>query len=371
MNNNPNLDFYGYGAPELQPNEPKRPENDRESESEQAAHKATAQTVEQAKTTFSRLGLGVVLLVAGWYGIVFLLRFVFREFAPSLAQDTTLMMLVGTLPLYLVGLPLMYATIRNQPRAIPQKRPLGAWFFVVFFISMFFLVVGAITSNVLMSVLGALRGEPYVNSLDSVLGLPIPLLFFLTVICAPIFEELICRKLLLERALPFGELPAILFTSAIFGLLHGNLFQLLYAFLLGVIFSYVYLRTGKLRYSIALHMIINFIGGVLPAIILQSLDINELAALMQDLSATGQAQEYLTFLTENIGMIVLELYLLALQYVGALAGLILLIVFRKRIRLEKREGELPREHFSAMFFQVGGIVMLLILIGITVYSLLL
>ena len=92
---------------------------------------------------------------------------------------------------------------------------------------------------------------------------------------------------------------------------------------------------------------------------------------MQDLSTTGQAQEYLTFLTEKIGMIVLELYLLALQYVGALAGLILLIVFRKRIRLEKREGELPREHFSAMFFQVGGIVMLLILIGITVYSLLL
>ena len=42
-----------------------------------------------------------------------------------------------------------------------------------------------------------------------------------------------------------------------------NLFQFFYAFLLGLMFGYVYTRTSKLRYSTAMHMIINFNGGVL------------------------------------------------------------------------------------------------------------
>ena len=46
-----------------------------------------------------------------------------------------------------------------------------------------------------------------------------------------------------------------------------------YAFLLGLVFGYVYLRTGKLRYSIILHMLINFMGSVLAPEILGSLDL--------------------------------------------------------------------------------------------------
>ncbi|MBQ7319907.1 MAG: CPBP family intramembrane metalloprotease [Clostridia bacterium] len=373
MNNNPNLDFYGFGDPPEQApkteGEAQAPGTAEVTPTEVQTEEQVAARTAQAKSAFSRLGFGVAALVVGWYATTLLLRFILPLIHPALAENQSVFMLLGTLPLYFVGIPLLYGIIRNQPREIPQRQSALPQLGIVFFIALFFLIVGAIVSNITMGILGTLRGEPYVNNLDSVLDLPIPLVFFLTVICAPIFEELICRKLLLERALPFGELPAILFTSAVFALIHGNFFQLLYAFLLGVVFSYVYLRTGKLRYTIALHMIINFIGGVLPAIIMQGLDVAELTRLLEEMSVSGDMREYLKYMLDNMGSLILEIYLLVLQYGGAFAGLVLLLVFRRRIAFNKRQDQLRPHQYGAMFLQPGGIVMLVVLCGLTLLSL--
>ena len=42
-----------------------------------------------------------------------------------------------------------------------------------------------------------------------------------------------------------------------------NVFQFFYAFGLGLMFGYVYTRTSRLRYSVAMHMLINLNGSVL------------------------------------------------------------------------------------------------------------
>ena len=81
---------------------------------------------------------------------------------------------------------------------------------------------------------------------------------------APLFEELVFRKILVDRVLPYGEWPAILFSGITFGLFHGNLTQFFYAALLGMILAYVYIRTGRILYTIGIHACINFLGGVLP-----------------------------------------------------------------------------------------------------------
>jgi uncharacterized membrane protein len=52
-------------------------------------------------------------------------------------------------------------------------------------------------------------------------------------------------------------------SALLFGLFHGSLNQLCYAFLLGLVFGYVYIRTGKLRYTIMLHIGINSLSTVL------------------------------------------------------------------------------------------------------------
>ena len=56
---------------------------------------------------------------------------------------------------------------------------------------------------------------------------------------------------------------AVLASGLFFGLFHGNLNQFSYAFLLGLFLGFIYVKTGKLGYTIGLHMAINFIGSSL------------------------------------------------------------------------------------------------------------
>ena len=100
------------------------------------------------------------------------------------------------------------------------------------------------------------------------------------VILAPIMEELIFRKLVLDRLAGYGPAVAMSVSALVFGLAHGNFYQFFYAFLLGLIFAYIYLRTGKVRYSMMLHMMVNFCGSVIPILIMRVVDENEVAAIL-------------------------------------------------------------------------------------------
>ena len=82
-------------------------------------------------------------------------------------------------------------------------------------------------------------------------------LYVYTVIGAPVFEELVCRKFLLDRLNPYGEGYAVAVTGLLFGLIHGNSQQFFLAVLLGALFAVVYLRTGRIIYTMILHCIIN------------------------------------------------------------------------------------------------------------------
>lgn len=98
------------------------------------------------------------------------------------------------------------------------------------------------------------------NSIDQLLegltweALP---MYLYTVIGAPLFEELACRKLLCDRLHPYGEGYAMAASGLLFGLIHGNSTQFFLAFLLGMLFAMVYLRTGKILYTMLLHGMIN------------------------------------------------------------------------------------------------------------------
>jgi membrane protease YdiL (CAAX protease family) len=85
-------------------------------------------------------------------------------------------------------------------------------------------------------------------------------------------EEVIYRKLVIDRLRCFGELPALLISGVGFGLIHGNFSQFFYAALIGIVFGYVYLRTGNILHTVLLHMLINLIGGVYTTEIYRYLD---------------------------------------------------------------------------------------------------
>lgn len=76
------------------------------------------------------------------------------------------------------------------------------------------------------------------------------------------------RGVMLNKLKRYGYKVAIITTAILFGLFHANFSQFFYAVALGMIFAYVALKTGTIKYSIILHIVVNIMGGViLPAAI--------------------------------------------------------------------------------------------------------
>ena len=87
-------------------------------------------------------------------------------------------------------------------------------------------------------------------------------------IFAPLFEEWLCRGMVLRGLLGNGIRPvwAIVISAAFFALIHLNLWQALPAFLLGCLFAYVYYKTGSLRLTMLMHCVNNTLALVMSRI---------------------------------------------------------------------------------------------------------
>jgi membrane protease YdiL (CAAX protease family) len=101
------------------------------------------------------------------------------------------------------------------------------------------------------------------------------------VIIAPFIEEIIFRGLVFKRLRSFlGFLPAALISGAIFGILHGNIVQGLYATIIGVIFAYIYEKKQSLIVTIIAHFLVN--------------GINALVMVFMPAETVAEAQELIT-----------------------------------------------------------------------------
>ena len=150
-------------------------------------------------------------------------------------------------------------------------------------------------------------------------------------ILAPLAEETVFRRFFIDRARPYGEKLAVVTSALAFGLFHGNFAQFFYAFGLGLVFGYVYVRTGRLRCSVLLHMFINLIGGVVSVMALE------------------QGTESPAFLAYTAAMVAL-----------ALIGMVLLVKELPRLRFDNAPSELPRgERFKTVYGNAGMALMVL------------
>lgn len=77
-------------------------------------------------------------------------------------------------------------------------------------------------------------------------------------ILVPVTEELIYRGLVCERAKRLlGDKPAVFVSAGLFAVFHFNLLQGIYAFIVGVVLGYIYLKYDNIVYCILLHGIAN------------------------------------------------------------------------------------------------------------------
>jgi membrane protease YdiL (CAAX protease family) len=88
-------------------------------------------------------------------------------------------------------------------------------------------------------------------------------LFLHMVFAAAIFEELLCRGILLNAARPYGNGFAIIVTGFLFGIMHGNFHQFVYTFVLGIVLAYITIQTGSILAATILHAMFNSIAAVM------------------------------------------------------------------------------------------------------------
>ncbi|MBO4837751.1 MAG: CPBP family intramembrane metalloprotease [Lachnospiraceae bacterium] len=86
-------------------------------------------------------------------------------------------------------------------------------------------------------------------------------------ILTPVTEELIFRGLVYRRLRWSADaLPAILFSSFVFAVFHGNLLQGIYSFVIGVLLAFVYERTHSLLAPVFVHVGANLVSVVLTEV---------------------------------------------------------------------------------------------------------
>lgn len=281
----------------------------------------------EAKRTCSRLGVGYAAFIL----VGFLMQLeagmilgMIGNAGIEFDMDTWLV-LSGSLPMYLVGTLICWFIVKDiDTPCRPHKQKFTAGQLVVaFLVCIAIMYIGNIIGLTLMSILNGIQGKPLTNPVGELVeNLDTWVIILLMVIAAPVFEELLFRKFLIDRVAQYGDKTAIVMSGILFGLCHGNFYQFFYAFGLGAVFAYIYVNTGRLRYTIAFHAIINFLGSVAALYVMDNV-----------------------WFAAAFGVFILT---------GIILGIVFLVMYRREIRFRPAVLEIPRGlRFRTLYLNFG------------------
>ena len=325
--------------------------------------------LKQVRRDFSRIGASLCLMVVVWYALATVLEGALYAAVGGKGETPNWVTYVGSgVPLYLIAMPiavmLMGKSTVIETRKFDMKPGL---FFKLLLMCLPMMWVGSVFGSMLSMVLS--NGEATDRVADLAMQTNIWNVVFL-VIVGPIFEEWLFRKQLIDHTRKYGEKTAILLSGLAFGLFHMNLFQFFYAFLLGLMFGYVYTRTSKLRYSTAMHMIINFNGGVLAPWVLTRVDLDQLEKV-SEAAENGNAAAMEQWASQNVEGLAIMLVYFVLYGAVILAGFVLLIRNFKRFEFYTAPEELPRgTRVKTVCGNVGMIMFIMVTCMLTAVNLL-
>lgn len=223
------------------------------------------------KKVFSKIGLATfvsMILVNIIQGIFFAVIGVVNQ---ELLSAQWINYAAIAISFYLIGFPVFYLMIKKLPEEEKREsRTLGVFEVIKICIMSYSLVyIVNLLTNLLMMLIAVFKGSEVTNPLLNLLeGSNWIWSLVFAGILSPIIEEMMFRGIMLNKLRGYGDKIAIITTAVLFGLFHANFSQFFYAVALGMIFAYVTLKTGTIKYSIILHIVVNIMGGViLPALV--------------------------------------------------------------------------------------------------------
>jgi len=300
-----------------------------------------------AKKIFSQIGLSTAILIIIQQVAAGIISVLINIFAPAIAKTGWYFWVLSYAPLYLIAFPIFLLMFRKIPDGSDVPKT-GKKISPIQMAKLVVISIGIVYPLNLITVLIStlveqLRGRGLTNPLSAVIEGSNPWVSVLfVVIIAPIMEEIIFRRLMYRKLIPFGGKVYVLFSAFIFALFHANVYQLAYAFILGALFAGITYYTGTIRYSIILHMIINFIGS-------------------------GASVLLLAYSNETV-LGIWSMIILLLMVIGIFLGIRWWMKHGKEIRFAPGEIALPNKK---IMFLNGGMIFYMVLIGIIIVATLL
>ncbi|NEG69799.1 CPBP family intramembrane glutamic endopeptidase [Bifidobacterium choloepi] len=307
------------------------------------------QAAATARRRYARAGAALLAMLVCYVGFAIAAQQIIVDIAGG-QHNAWLAYLANDIPLVCIGVPVFFGIISTVPSLASRRFDLtGGQFFRYLLMAFAITYVGNLVG---LTVTALLSGGTSTNPIDETIGAnPWADLVF-AVLIGPVVEEWVFRKQLLSRLRTYGEKVAILFSALAFALFHANLYQFFYAFGLGLLLGYLFVRTNQLKYTIAIHVLINFNGSVLSLTVLS-------------LGSDDSSSELTS------GDLVIIAYAL-LVLAAAISGLVLLWRNRFRFTAYLTPQQLPQEwggHFAIanapmiVFIVLTGLLTLLSLYG--------
>jgi len=291
---------------------------------------------------YSVIGWGLFAQSALTFVLMTLLYRLLREAAPWILDWGPFSILSSYAVLYLIGLPAMLLILRLVPdKAVAlERKPVGAGRFLLFLFSGYTaaMVIGVL-SSMLVSAISSAAGVVSTNPISDMIGTSGLLVSEIVALgIAPVMEEFIFRRLIFRKTAAYGPRLYMFFSAAMFGLYHGNLYQMFYAFALGLLLACLCWRMGgSIRQSWLLHVLLNGLSTIASFLPGEGLQV---------------------------------IYVLALFTVGTVCGIVL---FVKLIREKKRAlppaESIPSPPASLAFVNAGMAAWYLIIAFFTVFEL--
>lgn len=293
-----------------------------------------------AAKAYSRCGINlfVYLLISVLLPVVLLL--IYQLIRPYSVLSDVQSLLLSFIPMYLIAFPLYLLMSRKMETAQPEEHTMTiGQILIALLMCEGIAIFGNLLGKLISLLIGSLIPGFTDFSLDSYLSGEMTYVFlFFSVFCAPFVEEIMLRKVLIDRVRKYGDGWAILVSGLLFGLIHGNFTQFFYAAGTGLLLAFIYVRTGRIRYTITLHFLMNLLGSAIPVLLLGDIPLSTLTEAT-DAELVGMLADLVPYLIFNIFV-----------WMAAIAGVVLIFCSIRKFELTPPIQETKAKH---IFLNLG------------------
>lgn len=173
--------------------------------------------------------------------------------------------------LLFIGVPFLisYKALKSRVSfTLPYGRPHNKRSFILLIIMG---IAGSFLANYIVAIISMILNagglemvSPEYETPESALGI-ILYVIYISVVPA-MTEEFAFRGVIMQPLRKYGDKFAIVMSALVFGLMHGNAVQAIFAFIVGIIIGYAVVVTGSMWTGIVIHFFNNFVSAVLDLV---------------------------------------------------------------------------------------------------------